>query len=96
MPFRIVETGKIAVFDDNAPRVITFDPWPQVIFLEATGHRTITQFVIDMANGYNKEVPKSLEETIITEIERMVQNNLISLSNVAVQLDKRLLEPLRK
>ncbi len=41
--------------------MITLDLWPQIIYLEALGTRTIKEFVLEMASEY-KKVPARLDE----------------------------------
>jgi hypothetical protein len=95
MPFRVIGKGQIAAFDDDSPSVITFDPWPQIIFLEATGNRTIGEFINDMANGYKWEIPAELDRNIISELERMIQKKFIEISDLAIELDERLIMPIK-
>jgi len=93
MPFRLINKNKIAAFDPQSPRVITFDPWPEGIFINATGKLTLKQFLIDTAKLYKGKIPSSLEKTIIEETERLINNNFISISDYPVELDESLLHP---
>ena len=86
----------IMAIDSKSPRVITFDPWPQLIFLGATGLKTVHQFTIEMAKGYKGEVPPLLEKTIIEEIEKLITENVIAISDDKVFLPKELLYPYDK
>ncbi|TPE44096.1 hypothetical protein [Pontibacter mangrovi] len=72
----------IHVVDNNAPRMITMDPWPQLIYLEADGQKTVSEFVYDMASKYGKEqpIPDELDSTIIQMIKSLLDDKLIELS----------------
>ncbi|MDT3403553.1 hypothetical protein [Mucilaginibacter terrae] len=67
MPFSKMNDGNIVAYDPNAPRVITFDPWPQQIFLNATGQITVEQYLNNTANLYCNNVPELLDKFIIDE-----------------------------
>ena len=79
--WRVHDKDHIAVIDKYQPRVITMDPWPQVIYLEATGYRTVSQFVDYMAKGYTSEIPPELDQVILEEIKELVKEKLIELSD---------------
>ena len=72
----------IHVVENNGPRMITMDPWPQLIYLEADGQKTVTEFVYDMASKYGKKqpIPKELDATIIKLIKSLSDDKLIELS----------------
>jgi hypothetical protein len=42
----------ITIWDPKNPRVITLDKWPQLVFLEADGQKTIHEFIIHIAKQY--------------------------------------------
>ncbi|UPK68495.1 hypothetical protein [Chitinophaga filiformis] len=85
--------GNILAIDPNAPRIVTFDPWPQLIFLEADGKRTVTEFVAYLASSYEKEVPLELDDTVLTTIDNVLKTGLIQLSTIPIQLDPKILKP---
>jgi hypothetical protein len=95
MPFRL-EGQKIIAFDNNSPRVITFDPWPEGIFINANGNITMMQFLIETANGYNGNVPPSLEKTILEETEKLISKGFIATSEKPVELENDLRYPIKK
>jgi hypothetical protein len=83
----------IYALDNAGPRMITFDPWPQHIFLNATGLKTISQFTIETAKTYRGKVPLLLEQTIVDEVEKLIMEGIIALSDDKVTLEKHLLGP---
>jgi hypothetical protein len=93
MPFRLLDKNKIVAFDPNSPRMITFDPWPEGIFLNANGKLMLKQFLINTAKLYKGNVPDTLEKTIIEETEKLISNNFIAISDTPIELDKTLLFP---
>src|SRR6478735_4170099 len=64
----------INVTDNKTPRVITMDPWPQLVFLEANGQKTVHDFVYELASKYGKKetIPTDLDSTIIQIINILV------------------------
>ena len=72
--------SQIIAIDQHAPRVVTMDPWPQLIFLAAEGQKTIEEYVYFMAEQYIGKVPAKLDETIITEIQTLLKERMIVLS----------------
>lgn len=91
-----IANGDIMVVDPNTPRVVTFDPWPRIIFLEAQGKQTVTEFVFYMASQYEKKIPIELDETILSMIDNVLKTGLIRLSNVPVELDPKHAKPYEK
>lgn len=68
------------VFDMSQPRLITMDEMPQLVFLEATGERTIKEFVLSLAGQYKREVPPRLDEAVLHEIQGLVHLGVAKLS----------------
>ncbi len=85
----------IHVFDNNRPRLITMDYWPQEVFLEAKGQSTVSEFIHLLASKYPKtQIPKNLDSAIIEELEKLINENLIALSDSPIQLANSILNPL--
>lgn len=72
--------SQIIAIDQHAPRLVTMDPWPQLIFLAAEGQKTIEEYVYFMAEQYIGKVPAKLDETIIDEIQTLLKERMIVLS----------------
>lgn len=77
-----LDRDSITVTDPHNPRVLTLDPWPQLIFLNATGEKTIAQFVYYMADEYSDKIPGALDKTVIGEIETLIEYSIIELSEI--------------
>ncbi len=73
-------TGSIAVTDPVQPRIITLDPWPQLVFLAADGQRTIKEYTLHMAHQYTGKIPPEVNQTILDQIKALLDNGLIRLS----------------
>ena len=87
-------TGKeIAVID--MPRFITLDPWPQQVFLDATGQKTIGEYIHFLASKYSGKIPTELDETVIHQIKKLLQESIISLSSEPQQLDPEISNPVK-
>ncbi|MEW7291329.1 hypothetical protein [Aquimarina sp. 2304DJ70-9] len=65
----------IHLFDNKSPRVITMDEWPQQIYLDADGQKTIEEYIIWIANKYSRgQVPSTLDKDIILMIEDLIED----------------------
>ncbi|WP_040281238.1 hypothetical protein [Psychroserpens damuponensis] len=86
----------IRVIDSKSPRVITMDPWPQKIFLEALGQLTVEDYVHAVTKEYPKgNVPKELDDTILEMLVDLVYGDkIIAFSEVPITLDEALLNPM--
>ena len=68
----------ITVTDPRGPRMLTMDPWPQIVFLESDGQRTVSEFVFCMADAYSGAIPANLDQTIVDELEKLVGYGIIA------------------
>ena len=91
IPYSNFDESHVVAFDKDYPRTITFDDWPQIIFLNATGRKTIYQFTLEMARGYKGRVPNGLERTIIEETEKLIAEKIIAIADEEVILPGNLL-----
>jgi hypothetical protein len=71
--WRPFDSKKIAVVDPHQPRMITMDPWPQIVFLAADGQKTVAEFIFDMADKYTGAIPGHLDKTVIDELMKLVE-----------------------
>ncbi len=73
----------IYVVDSNNSRMITLDPWPQLVYLDATGEKTISEFVYEMAGKYGRgeAIPKDLDLTLLETIDLLINEKLIKLAD---------------
>ena len=67
----------ITVTDPLGPRVLTMDPWPQIVFLNSDGQKTVTEFVYSMAGAYSGQVPVNLDQTIVQELVKLAGYGII-------------------
>ncbi|SFM86156.1 hypothetical protein SAMN05428949_1081 [Chitinophaga sp. YR627] len=73
----------ITVTDPHGPRMITMDPWPETIFLNANGKLTVREYIEETARAYNGNVPALLDKCIIEELEKLVfELRIIELTDV--------------
>lgn len=87
----------ITVIDPYAPRMITMDSWPETIFLNATGQRTVKQFIEDTAERYNGHIPSKLDSFIISELEKLVfEYRIIELTDFPNALQAQFEKPVPK
>ena len=85
----------IRVIDSKNPRVITMDPWPQKIYLEALGQLTVEDYVHTVAKEYPKgNVPEELDVIILEMLEDLVYGEkIISFSDTPTTLETSILNP---
>jgi len=76
------------------PRMITLDDWPQLVFIDSRGELTVGEYFQELAGQYDGNIPVGLDEVVITEIESLLKEGLIALSNSKVILDKTFEKPL--
>jgi hypothetical protein len=81
-----LDNTHIVVEDPNAPRLITMDPWPQLVFLDAMGKLTVAGYVDYMAHRYKGKTPGRLDATIIHELEQLRNNKLLALSDKPITI----------
>lgn len=85
----------ITVIDPHGPRMITMDPWPESIFLSATGQRTVKQYIEDTAESYKGNIPTKLDSFIISELEKLVfKYRIIELTDVPNTLEPQFEKPM--
>jgi hypothetical protein len=85
----------ITVIDPHGPRMITMDPWPETIFLNATGERTVKEYIEETAEKYNGSVPSELDSFIISELEKLVlEYRIIELTDVPNALKPEFKKPM--
>ncbi|OJJ22339.1 hypothetical protein BKI52_06550 [marine bacterium AO1-C] len=78
-----LDDKNIHVVDNNAPRMITMDPWPQMIYLDADGQKTVEEYILELAGkyGHKQTIPQELDKEVIDLIDDLASDQLIGLSN---------------
>lgn len=96
-PWDWLNREMIHVFDLNSPRVITMDPWAQIVYLEADGQKTVHEFVYQMASKYSadEKIPDELDKTILEVMESLLNDKLIELSDTKKDLPEHIKKPRR-
>jgi len=86
----------IHVFDSKSPRMVTMDPWPQVVFLDAVGDKTVKEYIRDFYYRYPEgKAPDGLKENIIEVLNGLaVKDWLVEFSDSPVTLHESILKPL--
>jgi hypothetical protein len=86
----------IHVFDSKSPRVITMDPWPQIIYLDAVGEKTVRDYIYNFAKKYpQNQIPEELADTILEMFSKLVdEEKIIELSDNPIILDDSLKNPI--
>ena len=86
----------IMVIDPKSPRVITLDPWLEVIYAAADGQRTTQQFIEQLKSEYTNGAPASLEKQTLQLMEKLLAEGLIRLTDQPTQLPYYLSQPVAK
>ncbi|MDT3403122.1 hypothetical protein [Mucilaginibacter terrae] len=92
----IYVAGKI----DGNPSMITMDFWPQELFLDADGQKTIKQLmpiIFKQLTNSKMKIPANTCEYIIGELERLVNElHIVEFRIEKVNLDPKLALPMSK
>jgi len=89
---------QIGLADINHPdKISPLDDWLGVVVSLADGHHTIKEMISFMTRQYNdQQAPEALEKTLHSVIERLVEENVIILSNRITALPYYLAMPLEE
>ena len=87
--WHVLDKKMISVVDPHQPRMFTMDPWPQTVFLEADGQKTVAEFIYYMAGEYSGAVPDELDKTIINELLKLIDYKIIQFSDVKKRPDQQ-------
>lgn len=85
----------VALGNKGAARLITFDDWPQLIFLSATGKITTYQFLMEMAKRYRGRVPERLDLTILEELDKLIGEGIVEIADQSIEIDPEYLAPIK-
>lgn len=66
-------------FSEQAPRMITMEPWYGVVFMSADGEHTVDEFVSNMAGQYEGGAPAGLREQIHEIIGTLIEEGILRL-----------------
>jgi hypothetical protein len=78
--------GHTLVTDNRSPRVITLDPWLEIIFAAADGQRTAQQLVSELAAQHPDSDPSALGAQTYRFLVTMEAEGLIRFSDQPLQL----------
>lgn len=84
---------KIVAVDPNAPRMITMDPWPELVFQMADGQHTVDQLRADLVSKYDKGAPAGLNEQVASIVRDLERERLIRLHAQPTTLQFYLAKP---
>jgi hypothetical protein len=78
-----LDEKSIQVFDNHAPRIVKLDGWLQLIYLEANGQQTISEFLSKMAGMYHEKepMPANLDEMILSHVKALTEDRLMQTSS---------------
>jgi hypothetical protein len=73
-------------FSPRAPRVITMDAWPQLVFLAADGQHTVGQLIAHLSREYESGPPAELEDQVVAVVQNLVDEGIVRVSASPVSL----------
>lgn len=88
-----ISESQIHIYDPHEPRMITLDEWPQMVFLDARGMLTVTEYVDYVASLYDSPV-QDLDQTIIHQLNSLAAEKLITYANAKKKLESKFEFPL--
>ena len=92
LPYDMMD-GHMLVTDNRSPRVITLDPWLEVIFAAADGQRTAQEFITQLGAQYPNGAPPSLPAQTYQLMAKMEAEGLIRFTDQQTQLPYYLSTP---
>lgn len=90
--------GQVALTDINNPEISTpLDEWLGTVLSLADGQHTIEEMVNYLRGHYQyPQAPPNLEETIFSVIGRLIDGDLIQLSDKKIELPYYLASPIEE
>ena len=87
--------GQIVTIAPNSPRVITMDPWPQLVFEMADGEHTVKELERHLSAQYDDGPPKDLIEQVHAIVRDLEQQGLVRLHPQPSVLPPELANPIQ-
>lgn len=88
-----VVDGALVITDPNRPRIVTVDPFPEIIFAAATGERTVGEFVDQLREQWGPEAPQNLSSQVEDQLRRLVDEGLVQVIDAPRKLTAYLARP---
>jgi hypothetical protein len=66
-------------FSPSAPRMITMEPWHEVVFMSADGEHTVGEFVRHIGSQYEGGMPPGLRDQIHGIINELAREGILRL-----------------
>ncbi len=90
------KAGKVALANINDPLQTTeLEEWLGIVVSLADGRHTLQQLIDFMSKQY-PQTPERLVDTLASVVERLVEGNMIKLSEQAVELPYYLVSPIEQ
>ncbi|MCI0638175.1 MAG: hypothetical protein L0Y72_25025 [Gemmataceae bacterium] len=88
--------GHIVVADPKQPRMVTLDPWLELVFQMADGEHTIDQMIVHLGKGYEGGSPAGLDQQVLDIVNHLVAEGFVELVANSTTLPFYLTEPVSK
>lgn len=79
MPWSALNEEQIVVHDaitPHAPRMITMEPWHQIIYLAANGEHTVAHLVEKLGSMYDGGAPDGLADQVV-ELIQILESEMV-------------------
>lgn len=74
----------------KAPRLITMEPWHEIVFMGADGEHTVGQFIAHLATQYDGGAPVDLREQVHEIIALLVEEGILRIHSEPTPLPANL------
>ena len=84
---------RLVVTDPHRPRVLTMDPWGEVVFAAASGQRTVSQFIVELKEQWGEDAPPDLPDQVARQLGGLVEEGVVKLLDHPQDLPPYLASP---
>ncbi len=78
--------NQVVIIDPGAPRLVTLDPWPELVFMAADGQNRVKDLADHLGKKYEDGPPKGLEKQVNQIVHNLLREGLVKLSDVPIEL----------
>ena len=84
---------QVVVVDPRAPRMITMDPWPQMVFLSSDCQHSVSEFVEAVGREYEGGTPPGLHDQIVSIVNELQAEGIVEIRESTTTLPDYLAHP---
>jgi hypothetical protein len=87
--------NRLFVVDRYSPRLITLDPWLELLFGMADGKHSVSEMIEALKKGY-ESAPDGLADLVFDVLSRLVNEKMVELRDSASELPYYLAIPVHQ